>query len=153
MKIVSLGAPERKFAVTGIALGFVISCILALRDELFLPNFEFYWGSQLVVIAIVFLLRPRAVIISSLSVYLALMLIGFKAWLGIRTDLNADGGVWFLYLVLLIGTTMGCVIGAYWLGKRKSFSTFQAVGFIAAAAIGGSTLSMITGCYTVFYCH
>src|SRR5471032_1541924 len=153
MEIVALRAPERKFAVIGIALGFVVSCMLALRDELFLPNFEFYWGSHLVVIAIILLLRPRPAIVSALSVYLALMLIGFKAWLGIRSNLNADGGVWFLYLVLLIGTTMGCAIGAYWLGKRKSFSSFQAVGVIAAAAIGGSTLSMITGCYTVFYCH
>jgi len=153
MEIVSLRAPERKFAVIGIALGFVVSCMLALRDELFLPNFEFYWGSQLVVIAIILLLRPRPAIVSALSVYLALMLIGFKAWLGIRSNLNADGGVWFLYLVLLIGATVGCLVGTYWLRKKKTFPSFQAVGVVAATAIGGSTLSMIVGCYTVFYCH
>jgi len=153
MEIAALRAPESKFAGIGIALGFFVSCILALADGLFLPNFEFYWGSQLAVIVIIFLLRPRPAIIGVLSVYLAVMLIGFNAWLGIRSNLNADGGVWFLYLVLLVGATAGCVIAIYWLRKKKTFSSFQAASVVAATAIGGSTLSMIMGCYSVFYCH
>ena len=153
MEIAALRAPESKFAGIGIALGFFVSCILALADGLFLPNFEFYWGSQLAVIVIIFLLRPRPAIIGVLSVYLAVMLIGFNAWLGIRSNLNADGGVWFLYLVLLVGATAGCVIAIYWLRKKKTFSSFQAASVVAATAIGGSTLSMIMGCYSVFYCY
>lgn len=153
MKIASLRTPEQKFAVAGIALGFVISCILAFRAEPFLSNFEFYWGSQLVGIAIILLLRPRPAIVGALSVCMVLVLSGFKAWLSRRSNANPDGLVWLLYLVLLAGTAMGAAIGTYWLRGKQAFSWFKTTCIIAATAAAGCIISISMSCYWVFYCH
>ena len=153
MKIPSLRTPEQKFAAVGIVLGFVISCILAFRARPFLPNFEIYWGSQLVVILIISLWRPRPAIVGTLSLCLALILIGFKTWLSSRSNASADGLVWLLYLVFLAGAAVGTVIGIYWLRGKQAFSWFQAACIVAATAAGGCILSTSMSCYWVFYCH
>lgn len=153
MKKPSLSTPEQKFAAVGMVLGFVTSCILALPAKPFLPNFEIYWGSQLFVIAIISLLRPRPAIVGALSVCLAFILIGFKTWLSSKSGASADGLVWLLYLVFLAGAAGGAIIGICWLRGKQAFSWLQAACIVAATASGGCILSTSMGCYWVFYCH
>jgi hypothetical protein len=142
MTLPSLETREKKFSILGIAFGLLVSGLLAPKDGFFLPNFGFYWGSQLAVLAMILLLRPRAAVIAAISVVLAALLLGFHTWLAIRASQKPDGLVWLLYVVLLIGAAIGGLGITWWLRTRNHFTSFQtacisAIGTIAGIVIAG----------------
>lgn len=153
MRFLALANAERTFSYIGIILGATVSFLLAPKDQFFLPNFFFYWGSQLAVVASIFLLRPRPAIVAALSFVLATILLGFRIWVAVRSRSNPDGLVWFLYLVLLFGAAIGGYGATWWCRGKSHFTPLQTACIAGVAAIGGSCLSATWACNTAFYCH
>lgn len=153
MKFLMFVNQERALSYVGIVLGFTVSLILTSKDEYFLPNFAFYWGSQLVVLALIFLFRSRPAIVLSMSFVVAIILLGFRTWVINRSHSNTYGLVWLLYLVLLFGAAIGGLGATWWSCTNRSFTYFQVACIVGIAAIGGSGLSITLACNTGLYCH
>jgi hypothetical protein len=153
MKSLTLSQSERTLSYVGIALGLLVSFALAPKDELFLQNFSFYWGSQLAVILLILLLRPRPAIVATLSFVLATILLGFRIWIATRSRYRPDGGVWFLYLVLLCGAAIGGLGSAWWCRSEISLTPARTVLITCIATIAGSCLIAACACSTGLYCR
>lgn len=153
MKFLTAANSERTFAHIGIVLGFAASFVLAPKDEFFFPNFLFYWGSQLSVVVLILLLRPKPAVVTAMSVILVAILLGFKMWLWSRADLKPDGLVWLLYLVLLFGAAIGGLGATWWLRRKRNLTSIQLACAIGVAALCGSCLSTTWACNNGLYCH
>jgi hypothetical protein len=142
-----------RWLAASIAPGCAVSFLLAPHDATFLPNFAFYWGGQLAVIATLFLARPRVAAVAAQSVVTAAILMGLAWWIRHRTQSHPDGLVWLIYPVLLCGAAIGGVVATWWYGENRSISGVRIACITAIAAAGGSWLSTVAACHSIFYCH
>jgi hypothetical protein len=153
MKSLAVPQSERTFPYVGIALGLIVSFVLAPKDEFFLQNFSFYWGSQLAVVALILLLRPRPAVVATLSFVLATILLGFRIWIATRSSSRSDGGIWFLYLVLLCGAALGGLGSAWWCRSKISITPVRVILITGIATIAGSSLVAACACNAGLYCR
>ena len=129
-------------------MGAAVSSIVAPHDAFFLPNFAFFWGSQLAVIALLYLAEPRAAAVGAISVVAATILIGFRSWIWHRANSNPDGLVWMIDPVLLFGAAMGGVAATFRYGGTRSVTGVRIACITGMAAAGASCLSAVL----IFYC-
>lgn len=153
MKLQSFSHPERLFFYAGMITGFTVSLMLAPKNENFFPNFWFYWLSQLAVVSSVSIYRPRPAIVGALAVVLAGVLVGFRTWVISRSH-STDGGVWFLYLILLAGEAIGGLVGAWICSFEDRGHAVQAALITAVFVLTGSVGSTTLACSTdLLYCR
>jgi hypothetical protein len=141
---------EKRLAIACIIFGVCISAILAPKSSYFFPNFLFYSGSQLLILAFVLLFRPRAAVVAGIAFSLALYLGLFGAW--VFTSTHPESMAWLGYIFSLPGAVVGAVLAAILLRKQSSYGYF-AIGLLAAALVAaGIAANQIIVCNTVIYC-
>lgn len=141
---------EKRFAVVCVALGSCASVVLAPKDSYFLPNFLFFWGSQILVLAFALAFRPRAAVVAGIAFSLALYLGLFGAWVFTRT--YPESMIWLGYVFSLPGAVVGAVLVALLLQRQPSFGPFAAALLAAASVAAGITINQAVVCNTVMYC-
>lgn len=149
MKLI-LSSIEKQFAVACVALGSFVSAALAPKDSYFFPNFLFFWGSQVLILAFVLLFRPRAAVIAGIAFSLALYLGLFGAWIFTRS--HPESMAWLGYVFSLPGAVVGAAIVAS-LPQRRSNLGSLALGLAAAASVaGGIAINQFLVCSTLMHC-
>lgn len=145
-----LSGIERKLAVACVTLGGCISAVLAPKDSFFFPNFLFFWGSQVLILAFVLLFRPRAAVVAGIAFSLALYLGLFGAWLFTRT--HPESMAWLGYVFSLPGAVVGAVLVALLLQRQPNLGPYAAVLLAAALVAAGIAINQVVVCSTVMYC-
>lgn len=142
---------EKQIAAICIILGACVSVALGPKDSFFFPNFLFFWGSQVLLIAaFVLLFRPRAAVVAGIAFSLALYLGLFGSWVFIRS--YPDSMAWLGYVLSLPGAAVGAVFAAS-LPQRKPNLGSLAVGLAAAASVAsGIAANQLLVCSTLMYC-
>jgi hypothetical protein len=122
---------EYKLSYLGIALGACVAAALAPKDIFFFPNFAIFWGSQLLVLALLFLFRPRPAIVGGMAVALSIYLAIFGCWVFWRA--RPESMLWIFYLMSLPGAVGAILLGTANLMSRSRQSVLK-------AAFSGATL-------------
>lgn len=141
--------PEKWIAVACVALGACVSAIFAWGSH-FLSNFAFYWGSQLALLALALVFRPRAAVVAGIAFSLAVYLGLFATW--VFTRAHPDSMAWLGYVFALPGGAIGAILAAFASRKRAQVERL-AVGPLAAGLVAaGIGLNQAVVCSTVMYC-
>lgn len=127
--------------------------MLAPHDAFFLPNFSFYWGGQLAIIAVLFIARPSAAGVAAMAAVLAAILLVMGLWVQHRTGAHPDGLVWLIYPILLFGAALGGLVATWWCNGAGGYTAVKMACATGLTAAGGSCVSTVLACHTVFYCH
>ncbi len=141
---------ERTAAWASLVPGLALSIAFAPKDAWFLPNFQFYFFSQMAVVGIVALARPRGAVISGSALALALYFGAFATWVFTRT--RPDGLIWLGYIFVVPAALAGILIGALWLRSREPLSGPKTALASAVAALVALGLGQIAVCSTLFHC-
>lgn len=145
-----VSSTEKRVAVACVVLGICVSVALAPKDEFFLSNFLFFWGSQVLVLFFALVFCLRAAVVAGIAFSLALYLGLFGAWIFTRT--YPDSMAWLGYVFSLPGAVVGVVFMALLLQRRPNLGSF-AVALVAAAAVAvGIAINQTVVCSTLMYC-
>ena len=141
---------ELRLAVVCVSLGACASAALAPKDSYFLPNFLFFWGSQILVLAFAVAFRLRPAFVAGVALSLALYVSLFGTW--VFTRAYPDSMAWLGYMFSLPGAVIGLCLVASWLKTRPGVSPL-ASGLLAAASVAaGIAVNQTVVCGTVMYC-
>lgn len=137
---------ERTAAWASLIPGLLLAGALAPND---LPNFLFFAGSQLAVLATVAASVPRPAVLAGVALVLPLYLVSFAAWLFGRVP--PDSMAWLGYIIALPGAAVAAIGLGLWLRSRRMPATVAMLA-AAAAAGGGLALAQLGVCSTVMHC-
>lgn len=141
---------EKRIALGCVLLGLIVSVVFSPKDEFFLPNLAYFWGSQLGVLIFVLMCRPNAAIVSGVALVLASYLALYGTWVLNRA--HADGLIWLGFFMSLPGAAAGGLLAANFLREKPRLIPLKA-GSIAAAIVGaGLLINQIVVCSTVMHC-
>lgn len=147
---ISISTAERKAVAICVGLGAATSAALAPKDSYFLPNFLFFWGPQILILALALFFRPRAAVIAGIAFSLAGYLTLFGLWAFWKP--GADGMVWVGYLFSLPGAALG-VLAASVLPAGRSGLTALAAGIISSLIVAaGVAINQVLVCTTLMHC-
>lgn len=141
---------ERLAAIGCVALGLVVSVLLAPKDSFFLPNAAFFWGSQLSVLAFAWLFRSRSAIVAGVAIALVAYLSAFEAW--VFTRIHPESMFWLGYVFSLPGAVVGAIAVAMSLRSRPQLRPLVAGSVAAGVVLAGIVLNQTAVCSTVMYC-
>jgi len=141
---------ERYAAIACVSLGLLVAVLLAPKNSFFLSNVGFYWASQLGVLALALLFKPRAAMVAGVALALAVYLAAFGAWLFTRT--RPDAMAWLGYVFSLPGAVVGAIAAAALHGRRPGLRPLVAGIMAAALVLVGIALNQVVVCSTVMYC-
>lgn len=141
---------EKRLAVVCVALGACASAALAPKDSYFLPNFLFFWGSQVLVLACAVAFRLRPAFVAGVAFSLALYLSLFGTW--VFTRAHPESMAWLGYVFSLPGALVGLVAIASWLQQRQSVSPLASGVLSAASVAAGIAINQTVVCGTVMFC-
>jgi predicted membrane protein len=105
---------EKKIVAVCLTLGCFVSALLAPKDAYFLPNFLIFWGSQIVVLLVSLVVRPRAAVVAGTAFSLAVYLGLFGLWVN-------EAMAWLGYLFSLPGALFGALLAGGMERNRWSF--------------------------------
>jgi hypothetical protein len=141
---------ERYAAIGCVSLGLVISVLLAPKNSLFLPNFAFFWASQLGVLAVTWLLKSRVAVVAGVAIAMAIYLAAFGAWA--FTRVQPDSMAWLGYLSSLPGAVVGTCVAEASLGYRPHLRPLLVGSLTAGIVLVGVICNQVAVCSTVMYC-
>ena len=141
---------EVMLAISCIAIGMAVAATLAPRDAFFLPNFLFFWGTQVAIIALAALLKPRPAVLGGVSLALAIYLGSFGAWLFTRT--HPESMAWLGFVFSLPGAAIAAVGVTLWQKNQVIYGPIRACLFATCAVLLGVSLNQVVVCSTVMYC-
>ncbi len=141
---------EMRLAVVCVALGACASAALSPKDSFFLPNFLFFWGSQVLVLALAVAFRLRPAFVAGVALSLALYISLFGGWVFSRA--HPDSMAWVGYMFSLPGAVVGLLSVASWVKARPSAGPLASGSLAAAAVAGGIAVNQAVVCGTVMYC-
>jgi ABC-type sulfate transport system permease component len=124
--------------------------MLAPKNSHFFPNFLFFSGPQLLMLAFVLLFRPRAPVVAGIAFSLALYLGLFGAWVFTRT--HPESMAWLGYMFSLPGGVVGAVLAAVLSRKRPDLGSLAAGLAAAALVAAGIIVNQVVVCSTFMYC-
>ncbi|MFI0545783.1 MAG: hypothetical protein ACH34Y_02555 [Brachymonas sp.] len=132
---------EKQVTAACLALGLGLAAFLAKGDDYFFPNFAFYWGTQIFVLPLALLFRPRPAIVAGIGFSMALYLAMFHGW--VFSDPSPDSMAWLFYwfslpgaaAATLLGTVTAKETGLNPLAAGASAAAFVALGIVLNLAI------------------
>jgi hypothetical protein len=141
---------EMRLAVVCVSLGACASAALAPKDSFFFPNFLFFWGSQILVVALALAFRLRPAFVAGVALSLALYISLFGAWVFSRA--HPESMAWLGYMFSLPGAVIGVFSVGSWLKSRPGVGPLASGSLAAAAVAGGIAVNQTVVCGTVMYC-
>lgn len=141
---------ETQVAAVSVLPGLFVAIALAAGSTYFVANAAFYWGSQIAVLAISFLLKPRPITIAGAAIALAVYLAAFGGWLFTRT--HAEALAWFGYVLSLPGALFGIWAACTLLRHRSGLGLFAAAILSFGVVSACLAVNQAVVCSTVIYC-
>lgn len=119
---------ERVVAQAAIGIVGIASAAFAPFDAFFVPNFAFFFGSQLAILGLLVFYRPRPAVYAGVALTLSLCFVLFANW-------NKDALGWVLYVLCLPGPAIGTVFIGLKRGMWQSKDSFFAGVFAAVVTL------------------
>ena len=132
---------ERVVAIALVVAGLVVAAALSPRYGLraFLWNFSFYWGPQVLVLAVLVAFRPRPAVVAGAALALALHFTAFHAWM--HTLPAGQALAWLYYLFSFPGALVGAASAALVARRRPRWSVPRAGALAGALTLVGIALN------------
>lgn len=124
----TVGLTERVVAQAAIGIVGIASAAFAPFDAFFAPNFAFYFGSQLAILALLVFYRPRPAVYAGVALTLSVCFVLFANW-------NKDALGWVLYVLCMPGPAIGTVLIGLKCGMWQSKGPFFAGVFAAVVTL------------------
>jgi len=123
---------EFNFALLAVLVGFFVAAFLAPWDSYFLGNFVYYWGSQLAVVGVSLIFKPRPIVLAGIATSLVIYLGAFGLW--VHSLPARDAMVWLYYFLSLPGALGGAVVSTF-VFPHKSSATASVAGLSTIAIV------------------
>jgi|WetSurMetagenome_2_1015567.scaffolds.fasta_scaffold501337_1 hypothetical protein len=142
---------EYYIALFSILFGVIVTIVLSPKNEYFFGNFVSYWAPQVIIIALLMVLRFRPAIISGCAIVLSVYLVCYWAWM---QSLPAREGLeWLGYYFSLPGAIIGSIIAGIDSKYHLNNQIFKTILISAFLTFIGLFLNQIIVCGTVMYCY
>jgi hypothetical protein len=142
--------PEFLAAIGAVLVGLGVAIVLAPSGDYFLINVAFFWGSQLAVLLLALLLKPRSIAIAGIAFAVAVYLAAFGHWLFTRT--HPESMAWFGYVFSLPGALLGAWAANVVLRRHPTFGLLIAGAVSTGLVLVGIAANQVLVCSTIIYC-
>ncbi|MBY0446730.1 MAG: hypothetical protein K2Q15_16165 [Burkholderiales bacterium] len=132
---------EIMLAISGSLSGLLVACFIAAKNDYFYSNLQYYWGSQLLVLACLAPLRPRPAIVAGAGLFLAFYLGCFHTW--VFSMVRPESMLWIIYFFSLAGAALTMMLGAYWQHRQPQRAIWLSAGLSALHTMAGLGLGVL----------
>jgi len=141
---------EVKIVWLGIIFDVLVSALVAPKDAFFFPNFLYFFGSQVAVLVLLLLFRPRPAVVSGAAAAVPTYLCVFLLYLWFHPD--REGLAILGYFFSLPGAVIGGGVAKFCLRRRLLNREIVAVLVSTGFVFAGLLINQAVVCNTMMYC-